>query len=143
MKTYWFSMIAVALLTQTVQADPRGRTRPSLPAAPRPTMSRPSMPGPAAPRSLVSRSFTGGPAASSMPSATTFPRSITGASVLPNSTGFNNPIHNIYDPYGYNRQAAYNIELYGAAWGTWKPYLLGYNPYVHWVNYGPVFPIQE
>jgi hypothetical protein len=53
---------------------------------------------------------------------------------LPNAFGMGgtggtlNP-YNYYDPYGFSRQAAFNIALYGQAMSQVPPYALGYNPY--------------
>jgi hypothetical protein len=57
----------------------------------------------------------------------------------PGLGGTLNP-YNYYDPYGYNRQAAFNLALYGRAMSRVPPYALGYNPYPPVVNYGPVLP---
>src|SRR6516225_7641625 len=46
----------------------------------------------------------------------------------PGLGGTLNPF-NYYDPYGYSRQAAFNIALYGRAMSQVPPYALGYNPY--------------
>jgi hypothetical protein len=50
--------------------------------------------------------------------------------------------YNYYDPYGYSRQAAFNIALYGRAMSQVPPYALGYNPYsaVTSVPYYPPTP---
>ena len=58
---------------------------------------------------------------------------------IPGTGGTLNP-YNYYDPYGYNRQAAFNLALYGRAMSRVPPYALGYNPYPPVVNYGPVLP---
>jgi hypothetical protein len=47
---------------------------------------------------------------------------------IPGVGGTLNP-YNYYDPYGYSRQAAFNIALYGRAMSQVPPYALGYNPY--------------
>jgi len=47
---------------------------------------------------------------------------------VPGLGGTLNPF-NYYDPYGYSRQAAFNIALYGRAMSQVPPYALGYNPY--------------
>ncbi len=47
---------------------------------------------------------------------------------IPGTGGTLNP-YNYYDPYGYSRQAAFNIALYGRAMSQVPPYALGYNPY--------------
>jgi hypothetical protein len=49
-------------------------------------------------------------------------------SFVPGLGGTLNP-GNYYDPYGYARQAAYNIGLYGRAVSQVPPYALGYSPY--------------
>jgi hypothetical protein len=46
----------------------------------------------------------------------------------PGVGGTLNP-YNYYDPYGYARQAAFNIATYGRAMSFVPPYALGYNPY--------------
>jgi hypothetical protein len=46
----------------------------------------------------------------------------------PGVGGTLNP-NNYYDPYGYSRQAAFNLALYGRAMSQVPPYALGYNPY--------------
>jgi len=46
----------------------------------------------------------------------------------PGLGGTLNP-YNYYDPFGYSRQAAFNIALYGRALSQVPPYALGYNPY--------------
>ena len=51
----------------------------------------------------------------------------------PGLGGTLNP-YNYYDPYGYSRQAAFNISLYGRAMSQVPPYALGYNPYPQIVN---------
>lgn len=51
----------------------------------------------------------------------------------PHPAGGVNP-YNIYDPYHYSRQAAFNIALYGRAMSQVPPYALGYNPYPQIVN---------
>jgi hypothetical protein len=48
---------------------------------------------------------------------------------VPGVGGTLNP-GNYYDPYGFSRQAAFNIALYGRAMSQVPPYALGYNPYV-------------
>jgi hypothetical protein len=52
---------------------------------------------------------------------------------IPGVGGTLNPF-NYYDPYGYSRQAAFNIALYGRAMSQVPPYALGYNPYPSIVN---------
>jgi hypothetical protein len=47
---------------------------------------------------------------------------------IPGVGGTLNP-YNYYDPFGYSRQAAFNIGLYGRAMSQVPPYALGYNPY--------------
>jgi hypothetical protein len=47
---------------------------------------------------------------------------------VPGLGGTLNP-GNYYDPYGYARQAAFGIGLYGRAIAQVPPYALGYNPY--------------
>jgi len=47
---------------------------------------------------------------------------------IPGTGGTLNP-YNYYDPYGYSRQAAFNVALYGRAMSQVPPYALGYNPY--------------
>jgi hypothetical protein len=47
---------------------------------------------------------------------------------------------NYYDPYGYSRQAAFNIALYGRAISQVPPYALGYNPYAPAYGYGAYGP---
>ena len=37
------------------------------------------------------------------------------------------------------QQYAYNISVLGRAYRTVPPYLLGYNPYPRYMNYGPVY----
>jgi hypothetical protein len=49
-------------------------------------------------------------------------------SFVPGLGGTLNPA-NYYDPYGYARQAAFNLGLYGRAMSQVPPYALGYNPY--------------
>jgi hypothetical protein len=58
----------------------------------------------------------------------------------PGVGGTLNP-YNYYDPYGYSRQAAFNITLYGRAMRHVPPYALGYNPYVapYYPPYGPFY----
>jgi len=61
---------------------------------------------------------------------------------VPGTGGTLNP-YNYYDPFGYSRQAAFNISLYGRAMSQVPPYALGYNPYPQIVNtpyYPPVSP---
>src|SRR5436190_24233194 len=55
---------------------------------------------------------------------------------VPGTGGTLNP-YNYYDPYGYSRQAAFNIALYGRAMSQVPPYALGYNPYPQIVNNTP------
>ena len=57
---------------------------------------------------------------------------------VPGTGGTLNP-YNYYDPYGYSRQAAFNLALYGRAMRQVPPYALGYNPYPQVINYGPVY----
>jgi hypothetical protein len=57
---------------------------------------------------------------------------------VPGTGGTLNP-YNYYDPYGYSRQAAFNIALYGRAMSQVPPYALGYNPYASIVN-TPYYP---
>jgi len=57
---------------------------------------------------------------------------------IPGTGGTLNP-YNYYDPYGYSRQAAFNIGLYGRAMSQVPPYALGYNPYPQIVN-TPYYP---
>ena len=42
-------------------------------------------------------------------------------------------------PYMTLNQAAYNTAVMGRALSTIPPYWLGYNPYVRFLNYGPVY----
>jgi hypothetical protein len=42
--------------------------------------------------------------------------------------------YNYYDPYGYSRQGAFNIAMYGRAMSQVPPYALGYNPYPQIMN---------
>jgi hypothetical protein len=58
---------------------------------------------------------------------------------IPGVGGTLNP-YNYYDPYGYSRQAAFNIALYGRAMSQVPPYALGYNPYPQIV--GNPFPFS-
>jgi hypothetical protein len=59
---------------------------------------------------------------------------------IPGVGGTLNP-YNYYDPYGYSRQAAFNIALYGRAMSQVPPYALGYNPYPQMVgNPYPYYP---
>ncbi len=59
---------------------------------------------------------------------------------VPGVGGTLNP-YNYYDPYGYSRQAAFNLALYGRAMSQVPPYALGYNPYPPVINYySPVVP---
>ncbi len=58
---------------------------------------------------------------------------------VPGVGGTLNP-YNYYDPYGYSRQAAFNIALYGQAMSQVPPYALGYNPYPQIVNTMPYYP---
>jgi hypothetical protein len=57
---------------------------------------------------------------------------------VPGVGGTLNP-YNYYDPYGYSRQAAFNLALYGRAMQQVPPYALGYSPYPQVINYGPVY----
>jgi hypothetical protein len=57
---------------------------------------------------------------------------------IPGTGGTLNP-YNYYDPYGYSRQAAFNIGLYGRAMSQVPPYALGFNPYPQIVNQ-PYYP---
>jgi hypothetical protein len=42
-------------------------------------------------------------------------------------------------PYLTLNQAAYNTAVLGSALSTIPPYWLGYNPYLRFLNYGPVY----
>jgi hypothetical protein len=64
------------------------------------------------------------------------PASAQGRFRIPGTGGTLNP-YNYYDPYGYSRQAAFNIALYGRAMSQVPPYALGYNPYPQIVNNNP------
>jgi hypothetical protein len=62
----------------------------------------------------------------------------------PHYSGGVNPF-NVFDPFGYSRQAAFNITMYGRAMSQVPPYALGYNPYPPIINtpypyYPPVGP---
>jgi hypothetical protein len=58
---------------------------------------------------------------------------------VPGTGGTLNP-YNYYDPYGYSRQAAFNMALYGRAMSRVPPYALGYNPYPQVIYTGPMRP---
>jgi hypothetical protein len=61
--------------------------------------------------------------------------------MLPNfASSTNGMLENFYDPDHSIRQQAWEIKTLGDAWQHVPPWLFGYNPYVHWISTGPVFP---
>jgi hypothetical protein len=59
--------------------------------------------------------------------------------VLPNSQSLVNPYFRVAPGLSLN-QYAYNVGTLGRAYSYVPPYVLGYNPYPVYVNYGPVYP---
>ncbi len=112
MRRLFLCITLIGLGAWPVHAQPPVRLRPALPGSPRPTNASPN----------AGRAPTASPM---LPPSTSYSRSM---------------IPDIYDPYGSTRKAAFDIVTLGEAYKHVPPYALGYNPYVRWVNYGPVFP---
>jgi hypothetical protein len=53
-----------------------------------------------------------------------------------------NPNYQVY-PGMSIRQYAYNVRVLSRAYSQVPPYLLGYNPYPVYNNYGPVYPYSN